>query len=149
MSKITRRETLAGGGKAVAAIAVLTTLPSIAHAKEGTELLDLERRWYLAFARKNKWREAAWQAVDDLPSGQRYAPGSPFVLGTPHTKGLFNLEAQAEHEMRVIEDRMTETPARTIHGVAAKLRIGQGPVMMQAFGQSIVADVERLAEGAL
>ena len=149
MSKITRRETLARGGQAVAAAAVLSTLPAIAHAKEDAELLDLERRWYLAFARKRKWREAAWQAVDDLPPGQRYAPGSPFVLGTPHTKELFNLEAQAEHEMRVIEDRMTETPARTIHGVAAKLRVGQGPVMMQAFRQSAVADAERLAGGVV
>ena len=50
--------------------------------------------------------------------------------------------------MRVIEDRMTETPAQSIHGVAAKLRVGQGPVMMQAFGESIVADAERLAGNA-
>lgn len=41
MSKITRRNALARGGQAVAAAAVLSTLPSIADAKEDAELFAL------------------------------------------------------------------------------------------------------------
>ena len=40
--KTTRRNVLKGGGKAVAAAAVLTTIPSIAHAKEDAEILRAE-----------------------------------------------------------------------------------------------------------
>ena len=147
MSKLSRRETLAATGKAVAAAAVLTTIPAIAHAKDDAELLDLERQWYLAAVKEDERREAWRHAVRVVAPGQKYY--SPDVFEIPHVKELSNLADQADREMRIIEDRMTETPARTIHGVAAKLRVGQGPVMMQAFRQSIVADAERLAGRAI
>ena len=149
MPKLSRRTALTHGGQVVAAAAVLTALPSIVHAKEDAALLDLERQWDLAVARYRKCREAKWKAVDDLPPSQRWIPDTPFLRETPHVKELINLEDRAERDMRVIEDRMTETPAQTIHGVAAKLRVGQGPVMMQAFRDSIVADAERLAGGVV
>ncbi len=141
---ITRRDAMRRGGGAVVATAVLSIVPPPGK-RADTALLDLERRWYLAFARKRKWREAAWQAIDDLPPGQRYVPGSPFVSETLHIKELRNLEAQAEHEMRVIEDRMTETPAQTIAGIAAKLRVEPGWEKAPVFKRSILADAERLA----
>ena len=41
MPKLSRRETLARGGRAIAAAAVLSTLPSVAHTKEDAELFAL------------------------------------------------------------------------------------------------------------
>ena len=54
MSKLSRRETLAKGGQAMAAAAVLPFIPSIAHAQEGADAALLARvaQWHRAYEKR-------------------------------------------------------------------------------------------------
>ena len=54
MSKLSRRETLAGGGKVMAAAAVLPFVPSIAQAKEDADAALLARvaQWHRAYEKR-------------------------------------------------------------------------------------------------
>ena len=95
MSKITRRETLAGGGKAVAAAAVLSTLPSIAGAKEDAEILRAESE--------------VMRLIDEINAGLHSPDG--------------NVSDEATEREYALESVVADTPAKSLDGVAAKLRL--------------------------
>ncbi len=99
MSKITRRETLARGGQAVAAAAVLSTLPSIAHAKEDAELFTffekckrLENEYMAAV---NKYDKAGFALRRQFPK----SPGHQTFLDSVAKQRELN--AQCAEEVRV------------------------------------------------
>ena len=89
MSKFTRRETLARGGQAVAAAAVLSTLPTIAHAEDDAELFALydeyrrlEKDYGAAEARASEAAFAVRRAFREPPTLSDLleavdTPGSP------------------------------------------------------------------------
>ena len=64
MSKLSRRETLARGGQVVAAAAVLSTLPTIAQAKEDAELFAL----YGEYRRLERGFETAQERLSAVSS---------------------------------------------------------------------------------
>ena len=95
MSKITRRETLARGGQAVAAAAVLSTLPSIAHAKEDAEILRAESE--------------VMRLMGEINAGLHSPDG--------------NVSEEAQKRESALENAVADTPAKSLDGVAAKLRL--------------------------
>ncbi len=95
MSKITRRETLARGGQAVAAAAVLITLPSIAHAKEDAEILRAENE--------------VMHLMDEINAGLHSPDG--------------DVSEEATEREYALESVVADTPAKGLEGVAAKLRL--------------------------
>ena len=76
MSKITRRETLARGGQAVAAAAVLSTLPTISHAKEDAEILRAESEVMRLIDEINAGLHSPDGNVSDEATKREYALGS-------------------------------------------------------------------------
>ena len=127
MRKITRRNALARGGQVVAAAAVLSTLPSIAHAKEDAELF--------ACFEKCKRLETEYMAAinrhDDvwLPIRQQF----PRYLDGVKPEGLAEAEKQAgvpalkmkykatERAWLDAAHRFYEMPAHTPAGMILKL----------------------------
>ena len=95
MSKITRRETLARGGQAVAAAAVLSTLPTIAHAKEDAEILRAEAE--------------VMRLRNEINAGLHSPDG--------------NVSDEATEREYALESVVADTPAKGLDGVAAKLRL--------------------------
>ena len=93
--KTTRRNVLKGGGKAVAAAAVLTTIPSIAHAKEDAEILRAE---------------AALMRLMDEINADLHSPDG-------------EVSEEAQNRETALEDIVAYTPAKSLDGVAAKLRL--------------------------
>ena len=163
---ITRRDALKHGGKAIAAAAVLPFIPSIAQANaigvplavvpfpvEHTDaaLFDLVRQWHLADEIKEERRQAWAEAVDEhLPPEYRQCsyraipyPIRNTLFTAPNVKASGALCDQAEAEVREIERRIFATPARTIGGIVAKLRIGRPNLSDRE--QSVLADAKRLA----
>ena len=95
MSKLTRRETLAGGGKVIAAAAVLVTLPSIADAKEDAEILRAEAE--------------VMRLMGEINAGLHSPDG--------------NVSEEAQKRESALENAVADTPAKSLDGVAAKLRL--------------------------
>ena len=95
MSKITRRETLTRGGQAVAAAAVLTALPTIAHGKEDVEILRAESE--------------VMRLIDEINAGLHSPDG--------------NVSKEATEREYALESVVADTPAKGLDGVAAKLRL--------------------------
>ena len=95
MSKLSRRETLARGGQAVAAAAVLSTLPSIAHAKEDAEILRAENE--------------VMRLIDEMNAGLHSVDG--------------NVSDEAAEREYALQSVVADTPAKGLDGVAAKLRL--------------------------
>ncbi len=89
MPKLSRRKALARGGQAVAAAAVLTTLPTIAHAKEDAELFALyekcrrlEKKHTAAIIRQDETSMAVRKAFREPPTSRELwkrvqTPGTP------------------------------------------------------------------------
>ena len=122
-----------------------------------TALFDLVRQWHLADEIREERRQAWADAVDEhLPP--EYRRCSSFEIPrlirnasfmAPNVKALGALCDQAEAEVCEIKRRIFATPARTIGGIVAKLRIGRfnlfGRPNLSDREQSVLADVERLA----
>ena len=128
MSKITRRETLARGGQAVAAAAVLTTLPSIAHAKEDAEILRAENE--------------VMRFIDEMNAGLHSVDG--------------NVSDEATEREYALQSVVADTPAKGLDGVAAKLRLAAYWIEEENKDQvedrcavSALETVERLAGGVI
>jgi len=176
MSKITRRETLARGGQAVAAAAVLSTLPSIAHAEDDAKLLSrVEGFWpaHKAAADCHERWVAEKHRVEALPE----CP--PFVVPVKNREAferynaflkdhgigaLAGASGEAwEREARAVK-LVFDTPAKTYQGVLAKLKIvevaygtgnADGDADLEAnqdldapWLESVIGDFERLAARA-
>ena len=110
--KTTRRNVLKGGGKAVAAAAVLPVVVKAALASEGedSELLALWRRYQERFARITQLAKEE----DRL-----------FVNGTKAELAEADARVkQGWNEVTEIERQIAATPANTFAGLAVKLRIG-------------------------
>lgn len=151
MPKLSRRETLARGGQAVAAAAVLSVVPFPVE-RTDTALFDLRRQWQLAVKIRQE-RRAAWvDAVEEhLPPEyrQRHSREIPVRIleasfQAPSVKALDALCDQAEAELREIKRRIFATPAHTIGGIATKLQI-RNPNLSSDLERSVLADAERLA----
>ena len=173
MSKITRRETLARGGQAVAAAAVLSTLPSIAHAKEDAELLSRVEAFWLAHKEAVDCHErwvAETERIEALPECPAFRyPGATredllrhHAFLAEHGIGAF-VDASGEAWER--EDRAVKLvfgiPAKTYQGVLAKLNIveeaygtggADGDANLESYQdldapwlENAIADFERLA----
>ncbi|MCH8098266.1 MAG: hypothetical protein IID53_14455 [Proteobacteria bacterium] len=95
MPKLSRRETLARGGAAVAAAAVLPFIPAIAHAKEDAEILRAEA--------------ALLRLRDEINAGLHRLDG--------------NVPDEATERGCALENVVAYTPAKSLEGVAAKLRL--------------------------
>ena len=114
MSKITRRETLAKGGQAVAAAAVLSVAAKAALASKGedSELLALWRRHQELWA-----RVTLLQRAEDRLYPHRETRKREYTRARDHTK-------RAWSEISVIEGQIATIPANSFAGLAIKLRIG-------------------------
>ncbi len=128
MSKITRRETLARGGQAVAAAAVLVTLPSIADAKEDAEILRAEAE--------------VMRLRNEINAGLHSLDG--------------NVSDEATEREYALESVVADTPAKGLDGVAAKLRLAAYWIKEENKDQvedrcavSALETVERLAGRAI
>lgn len=177
MSKLSRRETLACGGQAVAAAAVLTTLPSIAHAQEDAKLLSrIEAFWpthKAAVDCHEKW-VAETERIKALPE----CP--PFVVPAKNREAfdrhnaffkdhgigaLAGASGEAwERQARAVK-LVFDTPAKTYQGVLAKLKIvevaygtsnGDGDADLEGnqdldapWLESVIGDFDRLAGRAI
>ncbi len=170
MSKITRRETLARGGQAVAAAAVLTTLPSIAQAKEDAELFALYeecRRLETEYiAAINRYEEPYFAVRRQFP---RYLDGvKPEGLAEAMKQaGVPALEKKkdaAERAWGDALDRFFDTRANTPQGMILKITVewsdrtwrkgrAKGPAHRIDYHPdaipSILVDLERLAARAI
>ena len=112
MPKLSRRETLARGGKVIAAAAVLSVAAKAALASEGedSELIALWRRY---LERRAHWRRVNEEEDRLIESGIK-------------TGGLMinELIRRAGDEVKEVERQIGNTPANTFAGLAIKLRIG-------------------------
>ena len=118
MSKITRRETLAKGGQAVAAAAVLSTLPTVAHANDA------------ALVRMVK---EVFRIRDEINAGLHSPDGEVSKEVSDRQWGLINTIA--------------DTPAHGLEGVAVKLRLAMYEVGIEGNedmpeGRSILSALE-------
>ena len=109
MSKITRREILAGGGKAVAAGAVLSVVVKSALASEGedSELIALWLRHQERWERASQLQKEEDRLIESGPKAELFKAGA-LVWG----------------EVNEIEHQIAAIPANTFAGLAIKLRIG-------------------------
>ena len=127
MSKITRRETLARGGQAVAAAAVLSTLPSIAHANDAELLSRVKVFWAAHKEEKEKSdkRTANYNAITALPECPSFRD-HPALSAFFEKHGQFTL-SDAANEANKRQGKAVkavfDTPAKTYQGVLAKLKI--------------------------
>jgi len=128
MPKLSRRETLARGGQAVAAAAVLSTLPSIAHAKEDAEILRAESE--------------VMRLMGEINAGLHSPDG--------------NVSEEAQKRESALENAVADTPAKSLDGVAAKLRLAAYWIEEENKNQvedrcalSALEAVERLAGAAI
>ena len=154
MSKITRRETLARGGRAVAAAAVLPFLPSIAHAEEDadTALFHLVDQYETATKAYDELKKAWCEQVRSLVAPQyRDDPYSD-----PHRTTRWDSRSEKARDLEVemqwaMDDYRSaamctvKTPARSMRGVAAKMRMSEGGKKWRGLRASALADAERLA----
>ena len=92
---VTRREAMKRGGKAVAAAAALTTIPSIVGAKEDAEILRAESE--------------VMRLMDEINAGLHSPDG--------------DVSEEAQNRETALEDIVACTPAESLDGVAAKLRL--------------------------
>ncbi len=130
MPKISRRTALARGGQAVAVAAILPVIPNIAaKAAEGdAELLDLEAQ--------------VLRLIDEMNAGL-----------CKNAQGDISEEAMTREEW--LEAAIARLPARTLKGVAVKLRRQRYWIKdiychddAPRFVESALADLERLARRA-
>ena len=111
MSKITRRETLARGGQAVAAAAVLPVAAKAALASEGedSKLLALGRLF-----------QNRWAYMEGLVKEQDQA----FLDGVKAEEDrIAALVGKGWDEFAGIERQIAAIPAKTFAGIAIKLRV--------------------------
>ena len=127
MSKITRRNALARGGQAVAAAAVLSTLPSIAHAKEDAELFilyeEFKRLEKLEIAACKKADEAWVRVVRPFPSGAKWKPAVDEAL---RQAGVPALQKQSDAAVDASFDvlyRLYDIRANTPAGMILKFTV--------------------------
>ena len=160
MSKLSRRETLAGGGKAVAAAAVLPLFPSInpAHAEEDADaaLFNLVDQYKTATNAYDELKKAWCEQVRSLVAPQyRDDPYSD-----PHRTTRWDSRSEKARDLEVemqwaMDDYRSaamctvKTPARSMRGVAAKMRISEGGKKWRGLMASALADAERLAGRAI
>ena len=145
MSKITRRETLARGGQAVAAVAVLTTLPSIAAAKEDAELFAqyercrwLEKKYIAAINRYEEPYFAVRRRPPELKGGA--LAEAMKQAGVP---ALEKKKDAAERAYLAAEDRFYDMPAHSPAGMILKLTYEWTDRMRRDWrAKGIAADVQ-------
>ena len=128
MPKLSRRETLARAGGIVAAAAVLSTLPTIAHANEDAEILRAE-------AEMMRFR-------NEINAGLHSPDG--------------NVSDEATERDCALENVVAYTPAKGLEGVAAKLRLAAYWIVAEEKDDvedrcalSALETVERLAARAI
>ena len=135
MPKLSRRETLARGGQAVAAAAVLSTLPTIAHAEDDAKLLSRVEAFWPAHKAAVDCHER-WVAEKHKVEALPECPCLLFPKATredllrhndflkDHGSGaLADASGEAwEREARAVK-LVFDTPAKTYQGVLAKLKI--------------------------
>ena len=147
MSKITRRETLAGGGKVIAAAAVLPVIPTIAHAMSDGEDSELIALWQ---RHQELWEDRrSLQAAEDRLYPHRETRKREYTKARDRT-------SQAWGEITQIEHQIATTPANTFAGIAIKLRVpaknidNEGPDDPYDLNlKNALADAERLAGGVV
>ena len=135
MPKLSRRETLARGGQAVAAAAVLSTLPSIAHAEEDAELLSrVEAFWPAhkeAVGCHERW-VAEHARVDALPECPPFRfPGATredhlrysAFLAEHGIDAFVDASGEAWERQGKAVNAVFDISAKTYQGVLAKLKI--------------------------
>ena len=132
---ITRREAMKHGGKAVAAAAVLSALPSIARAKEDAELLSrIEAFWAAhkgATDTNKKWLAEA-ERVEALPGCPPLTYPTPteedwrrwrVFMRSHGIDALADAANKANKRQGKAVKAAFDTPAKTCQGVLAKLKI--------------------------
>ena len=168
MSKITRRNALARGGQAVAAAAVLSTLPTIAHAKEDAELLSRVEAFWAAHEEekeKSDKRTANYNAITALPECPSFRD-HPALSAFFEKHGQFAL-SDAANKANKRQGKAVKAvfgiPAKTHQGVLAKLKIVEvaygtgnedGDTDLDCWQdldapwlENVIADFERLLSG--
>ena len=178
MSKITRRQTLARGGQAVAAAAMLPVIPTIAlgAGQDAGLFARVEAFWAAhkeAVGRYEK-RVAECTRIEALPECPAFRfPGATredflrhYAFLDEHGIGaLANASGEAwEREARAVK-LVFDIPAKTYQGVLAKLKIveeaygtgaGDGDMNLESsqdldtpWLESVIGDFERLAGRAI
>lgn len=114
MSKLSRRETLARAGVAVAAAAVLPVAAKAALASEGedSKLIALWRRYQERVAHTSRLNEEEDRLIESVAGTE---------AGRQRIEGLIR---RSYDEANEIESQIAATPANTFAGLAIKLRIG-------------------------
>ena len=136
MSKLSRRETLAGGGRAIAVAAVLSTLPSIAHAKEDAELFalfgkckQLEKEYIKAINGYEKVQIPVSRSFPEMPLygesrrewEREYRPSLNKALERAGVPALKKKHKATERAWLAAQDRFYDMPAHTPAGMILKL----------------------------
>lgn len=156
MSELSRRETLAGGGKVIAAAAVLPffSLTNPAHAEEDadTALFHLVDQYDTAMKAHDELEEAWCDEIHaQVPPQYRRNPYSYpgwSITSASRSEKARDLEMKIEDAQRDYHSAaicIVKTPARSMRGVAAKMRISEGGTKWCGLKASALADAERLA----
>lgn len=148
--KTSRRDALAHGGKVIAAAAVLSTLPSIAHAKEDAELFALREKWSRLLrefgAAEARSSEAGFAVRDRFPELKGDALAEAMKqAGVP---ALRKKERDAYDSWSDVERRIFAYRANTPQGMILKLTIDWTDRMRRDWpAKGLAADVQFLDEG--
>ena len=129
MSKLSRRETLARGGQAVAAAAVLSVAAKAALASEGedSKLLSRVENFWAVHKEANdgaeKWH-VEYERVHALPEFPPYTDKAYRAFFDEHTNhALFDISNKANKRQGRAVKAVFDIPAKTYRGVLAKLKI--------------------------
>ncbi len=153
---INRRDVMKRAGQAVAAGAVLPFLspinPTQAQEDADTALFNLVDQYETATKKHDQLKKAWCEAIRPYLA--------PVYGGDPHSDPQWGItRASRTEKARALEMEMewarqdyhsaaiciVKTPARSMRGVAAKMRISEGGTKWRGLMESALADAERLA----
>ncbi len=153
---VTRRNALARGGQAVAAAALLPFLPAInpAHAEEDadTALFNLVDQYDTATKKYLELLQAWGEAIRPLLAPVYGGDGQWSITQASRSQKALRLELEMRWAMQDYESAarcIVNTPARSMRGVAAKVRISEGGKRWCGLKASALADAERLGGRAI